>query len=204
MQYKPESVSQPSRASAVMTHHRGWAFLEQGSIALIVLVLIGIVLGAYFGLKSNVNVGKESSNIQSIITSTQNLLKGSDGYTFTSGAKMMGSLIQMKALPKTMTVRGTASSGNATLYNGWGGAVTLSPVTVSGFANGFSLTYELVPQDACVQLSTQLSRVGIADAITINSTAHTNGIVTTEEASAQCSADNGSTGTNKIIFTVNS
>lgn len=204
MQYKPESVSQPSRAPAVMAHHRGWAFLEQGSIALIVLVLIGIVLGAYFGLKSNVNVGKESSNIQSIITSTQNLLKGSDGYTFTSGAKMMGSLIQMKALPKTMTVRGTASSGNATLYNGWGGAVTLSPVTVSGFANGFSLTYELVPQDACVQLSTQLSRVGIADAITINSTAHTNGIVTTEEASAQCSADNGSTGTNKIIFTVNS
>jgi len=204
MQYNSEPVSQHSRASAVLPHHRGWAFLEQGGIALIVLVVIGIVLGGYFGLRNNVNVGKESSNIQSIITSTQNLLKGSDGYTFTSGAKMMGSLIQMHALPKGMTVRGTASSGNATLYNGWGGAVTLSPVTVSGFSNGFSLTYELIPQNACVQLATQLSRAGIADAITINSTAHSDGIVTTEEASAQCSADNGSTGTNKIIFTVNS
>ncbi|MDV5280084.1 type 4 pilus major pilin [Leclercia adecarboxylata] len=61
----------------------------------------------------------------------------------------------------------------------------------------------MVPQDAYVQLSTQLSRVGIADAITINSTARTNGIVTTEEASAMLN-DNSSTGTNKIIFTVNS
>ncbi|MDV5280083.1 hypothetical protein [Leclercia adecarboxylata] len=32
-----------------------------------------------------------------------------------------------------MTVRGTASSGNATLYNGWGGAVTLC----TGYGLGF-------------------------------------------------------------------
>ncbi|WP_312698703.1 type 4 pilus major pilin, partial [Escherichia coli] len=85
-----------------------------------------------------------------------------------------------------------------------GGAVTLSPVTVSGFSNGFSLTYEMVPQGACVSLVTALSRAKIADAITINSTAHSDGVVTTEEASAQCTADNGSTGTNKLIFTMNS
>lgn len=103
-----------------------------------------------------------------------------------------------------MTVRGTATSGSATLYNGWGGAVTLSPVTVSGFSNGFSLTYEMVPQNACVQLVTQLSRNAVADAITINSTAHSDGRVTTEEASAECTADNGSSGTNKLIFTLNS
>ena len=117
---------------------------------------------------------------------------------------MMGALIQMKVQPKSMTVRGTASSGTATLYNGWGGAVTLSPVTVSGFSNGFSLTYEMVPQDACVSLATQLSRARIADGITVNSTEHSNGVVTTEEASAQCTADNGSTGTNKLTFTLNS
>lgn len=204
MQFNSEHTSQANSSEKVLLQHRGWGFLEQGGIALVVLVVIGLVLGGYFLLRSNVNVGTESSNIQSLITSSQNLLKASDGYSFSSGAKMMGALIQMKAQPKGMTVRGTATSGSATLYNGWGGAVTLSPVTVSGFSNGFSLTYEMVPQNACVQLVTQLSRNAVADAITINSTAHSDGRVTTEEASAECTADNGSSGTNKLIFTLNS
>lgn len=204
MQFNSEPAAQANKHTHASTHHRGWGFLEQGSIAVVVLVVIGIVLAGYYVLKNTVSVSNESSNIQSLLTSTQNMLKGSDGYTFTSGAKMMGSLIQMKLQPKGMTVRGTATSGNATLYNGWGGAVTLSPVTISGFSNGFSLTYDMVPQNACVSLVTQLSRAGIADAITVNSTAHSDGIVTTEEASAQCTADNGSTGTNKLIFSMNS
>lgn len=204
MNLKSEITLQNPAAGMDQRHHRGWGFLEQGGIALVIIFVIALVLGGYWALKNNVSVGNESSNIQSLITSTQNLLKGTDGYTFSSGAKMMGALIQMKATPKGMTVRGTASSGTATLYNGWGGAVTLSPVTVSGFSNGFALTYELIPQNACVQLATQLSRAAIADAITINTTAHSDGIVTTEEASAQCTADNGSTGTNKLTFTVNS
>nr|AYM49750.1 hypothetical protein EPNHJBFF_00367 [Salmonella sp.] len=33
---------------------------------------------------------------------------------------MTGALIQMGGVPKTMTVRGTPSSGTATLYNSWG------------------------------------------------------------------------------------
>jgi hypothetical protein len=204
MQFNSEPTSQPYKPTKALSQHRGWGSPEQGSIALIVLVVIGIVPAGYFALKNNVNVGKESSNIQSLITSTQNMMKGGDGYTFTSGAKMMGSLIQMKLQPKSMTVRGTPLPGLPRFYNGWGGAVTLSPVTVSGFSNGFSLTYEMVPQGACVSLVTQLSRAKIADAITVNSTAHSDGVVTTEEASAQCTADNGSTGTNKLIFTMNS
>lgn len=203
MNLKSETTLHNPVAGMDLRHHRGWGFLEQGSIALIALFVIAVVLGGYWGLKNYVSVGNEQSNIQSLITSTQNLMKGGDGYTFTSGAKMMGALIQMKAIPK-MTVRGVASSGSATLYNGWGGAVTLSPVTVSGFSNGFALAYDLIPQNACVQLATQLSRAGIADVITINTTAHSDGVVTTEEASAQCTADNGSTGTNKLTFTLNS
>ncbi|WP_407215566.1 type 4 pilus major pilin [Enterobacter kobei] len=152
MQFNYEPASQANKPTHALEQHRGWGFLEQGGIAVVVLVVIGIVLAGYFGLKNNVSVGTESSNIQSLITSSQNLLKGSDGYTFTSGAKMMGALIQMKVQPKGMTVRGTASSGSATLYNGWGGAVTLSPVTVSGFSNGFSLTYDMVPQKALLQI----------------------------------------------------
>ncbi|WP_320384718.1 type 4 pilus major pilin, partial [Escherichia coli] len=52
-------------------------------------------------------------------------------------------------------------------------------------------------------IATQISRTGLTNGITLNSTAHSGGKVTTEEASAQCTADNGSTGTNKLIFTIN-
>lgn len=76
MQFNSESTSQTYKPVKTVLHHRGWGFLEQGSIALIVTVVIGLVLAGYFALKNNVNVGKESSNIQSLITSTQNLLKG--------------------------------------------------------------------------------------------------------------------------------
>ena len=86
---------------------------------------------------------------------------------------MTGALIQMGGVPKTMTVRGTPSSGTATLYNSWGGAVTVAPASTSGFNNGFTVTYEKVPQDACIQIATQISRTGLTNGITLNSTAHT-------------------------------
>ena len=136
-------------------HDKGWGILEQGTIALVVLFVIVVVLGSLYALRTRTNVATETANIQTIITSAQSLLKGSDGYTFTSSAKMTGALIQMGAVPSGMTVQGDKTSGTAT--------------------NG----------------------------ITLNSTAHSDGKVTTEEASTQCKADNGSTGTNKLIFTIN-
>ncbi|EAC0978363.1 MULTISPECIES: type 4 pilus major pilin [Escherichia] len=185
------------------SHDKGWGIMEQGAIALVVIIVLALVFGGLYMLRSRTSVANESSNIQTIITSTQGLLKGSDGYTFTSGAKMTGALIQMGGVPKTMTVRGTPSSGTATLYNSWGGDVTVAPASTSGFNNGFTVTYEKVPQDACIQIATQISRTGLTNGITLNSTAHSDGKVTTEEASAQCTADNGSTGTNRLIFTIN-
>lgn len=186
-----------------VSHDKGWGIMEQGAIALIVIVVIALVLGGLYMLRSRTSVANESANIQTIITSTQGLLKGGDGYTFTSSARMTGALIQMGGVPKSMTVRGTPSSGSATLYNSWGGNVTIAPASTSGFNNGFTVTYEKVPQDACIQIATQISRSGLTNGITVNSTAHSDGKVTTEEASAQCTADNGSTGTNKLIFTIN-
>ncbi|EKK3319400.1 pilus assembly protein PilX [Salmonella enterica] len=182
---------------------KGWGMMEQIIIALAVIVVIALVLGSVYLLHSRTNVASESSNVQTIITSTQGLLKGTDGYTFTSAAKMTGALIQMGGVPKSMTIRGTPSSGTATLYNTWGGSVTVAPSTTAGFNNGFTVTYEKVPQDACIQLATQISRTGLVNGITLNATAHSDGKVTTEQASAQCTADSGSTGTNKLIFTVN-
>ncbi|EBO7128526.1 pilus assembly protein PilX [Salmonella enterica] len=184
-------------------HDKGWGILEQGTIALVVLFVIVVVLGSLYALRTRTNVATETANIQTIITSAQSLLKGSDGYTFTSSAKMTGALIQMGAVPSGMTVQGDKTSGTATLYNAWGGAVTVAPASTSGFNNGFTVTYDKVPQDACIQIATRISKTGLTNGITLNSTAHSDGKVTTEEASTQCKADHGSTGTNKLIFTIN-
>lgn len=204
MLLKTESTAPDSGSAPPAKPEKGWGFLEQIAIAVAVIFVIGLVLGSYFLLKSRTSVASESSNIQTIITSTQGLLKGTDGYTFTSAAKMTGALIQMGGVPKSMTVRGTPSSGTATLYNSWGGSVTVAPsATAGGFNNGFTVTYEKVPQDACIQIATQISHTGLATAITLNATAHSDGKVTTEQASVQCTADSGGNGTNKLIFTVN-
>ncbi|KSB82708.1 pilus assembly protein PilX, partial [Salmonella enterica subsp. enterica serovar Newport str. L0167] len=101
-------------------HDKGWGILEQGTIALVVLFVIVVVLGSLYALRTRTNVATETANIQTIITSAQSLLKGSDGYTFTSSAKMTGALIQMGAVPSGMTVQGDKTSGTATLYNAWG------------------------------------------------------------------------------------
>ncbi|ELJ6575947.1 pilus assembly protein PilX, partial [Salmonella enterica] len=74
-------------------HDKGWGILEQGTIALVVLFVIVVVLGSLYALRTRTNVATETANIQTIITSAQSLLKGSDGYTFTSSAKMTGALI---------------------------------------------------------------------------------------------------------------
>ncbi|MEI7307111.1 type 4 pilus major pilin [Pectobacterium atrosepticum] len=209
MQFKIGSINTLDRHKAYSfsgTPDRGWGFLEQGGIALVIIFVIIVVLGGYNLVKKRVNVGLEAANIQTLITTGQNLMKSAEGYDFTSTQKMTGALIQMDAVPKSMTVRGTPSSGIATLHNVWGGAVTLGAVAsaASGFNSGFSVTYEKVPQAECIQLVTQVSRSQIANGITLNSTGHNDGIVTTEEASSQCTADSGNAGTNRLVFTVNS
>ncbi|EDI1751112.1 pilus assembly protein PilX [Salmonella enterica] len=183
---------------------RGWAMMEQGVVGLVIILVIVSVLGYAVTLWLRKDVASEATNIQTIITSTQGLLKDSDGYNFTSAAKMTGSLIQQGGVSRSMTIRGDVQAGTATLWNTWGGAVTLTPLNTAGFNNGFTLTYEKVPQAACVQIATRLSKSGVVDGITINATAHADGKVTSEQAGTQCTKDSGRTGTNKLIFTVNS
>ncbi|STK85481.1 type IV prepilin PilS [Escherichia coli] len=108
-------------------HDKGWGILEQGTIALVVLFVIVVVLGSLYALRTRTNVATETANIQTIITSAQSLLKGSDGYTFTSSAKMTGALIQMGAVPSGMTVQGDKTSGTATLYKRMGRCCNCCP-----------------------------------------------------------------------------
>lgn len=182
---------------------RGWGVLEHGSIALGTIVVIAFVGGLIYGLWGKKSVAVETSNIQTLVSNAQQLKQGQGGYNFTSGTTMTGTLIQLGGAPKGMTVQGTASSGSATLWNSYGGQVVIAPVASDGFNNGFSVTLEKVPQADCIAIATQLGSAGAFSAITLNSTAYSDGIVTAESAGKACSENSGMSGNNTLVFTHN-
>lgn len=174
-------------------HAKGWGIMEQGAIALVVIVVITFVLSGLYMLNSRNSVATESANIQTLITSAQGLLQGSNGYSTTP--PMIGALIQMGAVPKNMNVKGTPTSGQATLVNSWGGDVTMTPVTINGGPYGFELLYKNVPSDACTQLSRRMRKTGLVHAININNTAST----WDSDIGTSCAKSNASV----IKFTIN-
>lgn len=182
------------------TINRGWLSLELTGVLLIIIVAIIGVVAWIGGAFSQNDTSNELANVNSIMTQTRGLLKGSTGYDYSSAANMTGTLVEYGGVPTTMSIHGTISSGTATVTNVWGGAVTVQPVTVSGTANaGFSLTYNKVPQQACTTLTTKLSSGSMVTQTTINGTAIT-GEVSPAKAGTSCTADTGGAGNNVIIF----
>ena len=182
------------------TINRDWLSLELTGVLLIIIVAIIGVVAWIGGAFSQNDTSNELANINSIMTQTRGLLKGSTGYDYSSAANMTGTLIQYGGVPATMSIHGTASSGTATVTNVWGGAVTEQPVTVSGTDNaGFALTYNKVPQQACTTLTTKLSSGSMVTQTTINGTAVT-GEVSPAKAGTTCNADTGGAGNNVIIW----
>ncbi|WP_336284313.1 type 4 pilus major pilin [Citrobacter arsenatis] len=177
---------------------------DAGATALFILVIIGVIAAAVWSMWGKKDAGTELTNYQTLATNTIGMMKGVDGYAFTSGAKMTGTLIQAGAA-KGMTVSGDPASGSATLWNSWGGQIVVAPDTAggTGFNNGFTITTNKVPQSACVSISTGMSRSGGTSGIKINGNNHTDVKVTAEIASSECTADNGRSGTNTLVFTYN-
>ncbi|ECF1907911.1 pilus assembly protein PilX [Salmonella enterica subsp. enterica] len=177
---------------------------DAGATALFILVIIGVIAAAVWSMWGKKDAGTELTNYQTLATNTIGMMKGVDGYAFTSGAKMTGTLIQAGAA-KGMTVSGDPASGSATLWNSWGGQIVVAPDTAggTGFNNGFTITTNKVPQSACVSISTGMSRSGGTSGIKINGNNHTDAKVTAEIASSECTADNGRSGTNTLVFTYN-
>ncbi|HDW5225714.1 TPA: pilus assembly protein PilX [Salmonella enterica subsp. enterica serovar Typhi] len=177
---------------------------DAGATALFILVIIGVIAAAVWSMWGKKDAGTELTNYQTLATNTIGMMKGVDGYAFTSGAKMTDTLIQAGAA-KGMTVSGDPASGSATLWNSWGGQIVVAPDTAggTGFNNGFTITTNKVPQSACVSISTGMSRSGGTSGIKINGNNYTDAKVTAEIASSECTADNGRTGTNTLVFNYN-
>ncbi|EAO6491392.1 pilus assembly protein PilX [Salmonella enterica subsp. enterica serovar Albany] len=192
-------------AGSVMgrTPDRGMS-ADAGATAIFILVIVGLIAAGVWSMWGKKDAGSELTNYQNLATNTTGMMKGVDGYAFSSGAKMTGAIIQAGGA-KGMTIKGTASSGTATLWNAWGGQIVVAPDTAggSGFNNGFTITTNKVPQSACVSITTGMSRSGGVSGIKINGSSHTDAKVTAETASSECTADTGTTGTNTLVFSFN-
>lgn len=184
--------------------HKGSITLSEAIVwfLLLMFVIIGILAATRSAFSSN-DVNNELDNVEFMVNKTRTLLKQGGIYDFSDEGAMTGILVEYGGVPDTMNIIGDKSSGSATVQNIWGGAVTEAPVADSNGSNsGFSVTYNDVPQAACAALAGKLSATGLIDTTSINGTA-TDGALSVTDASSQCSVDNGSKGSNVLIFTSN-
>ncbi|AUH01897.1 pilus assembly protein PilX [Prodigiosinella confusarubida] len=191
----------PLSVSVRRQPHRGWGIIENGTLAILIIIVIVYVVSKLWGLWTQKSVAMETTNYQSLITYVRGNFKGPGGYDFTSASTMTGTVIAAGGA-KGMTVQGDVTSGSATMFNTFGGQVILTPVASNGFNNGFSLSSAKIPQDACISIAQQMGN-GAYSSVSINSTAHTDGNVTAETAAKECVKDSGGTGQNTLTFTVN-
>ncbi|EBU5081929.1 pilus assembly protein PilX [Salmonella enterica subsp. enterica serovar Eastbourne] len=182
---------------------KGWGTADQGGSGIIGILVLVVVAGLIWGLWKMFDSGSETANIQDIATKTKGYMGGRNGYDFTSGTTMTGYFIQRGLAPSGMKVVGDKTSGSATLWNTWGGQVVLAPVSSgAGVNTGFSITTNKVPQEDCISFVKQFG-TGFFSEISINSTVHSDGEVTSEEGGRECTQDTGSNGNNTLIFTKN-
>jgi hypothetical protein len=160
---------------------RGASLLEAiaylGIAAAVVLGAVSLLNGAFGSAKSN----QTSEEIVALRTAVRKLYMGQ---AYPEGPLVEG-LLLANAVPATLA----RNAAENTLSNSWGGAVT-----VQGIANGFTITYNDIPQDVCVNLISGASgwtsiSGGTGNALTVFP-------ITVAQATQKCGA-----GGNDITFT---
>ncbi len=122
---------------------RGASLLEGiaylGVAAIVVLGAVSLLTNAFSSAQTN----RAAEEIISIRTAVKKLYMG-QAASYGTG-DFTASLITARVFPSTLAVNGTGAS--ATITNSWNGEVT-----VTGNTSTFTLTYDNVPRDACINL----------------------------------------------------
>ena len=120
---------------------RGASLLEGiaylGIAAMVILGAVSLLTGAFSSAKSN----QTSEEVVALRTAVRKLYIGQPY----PGASMLPSLIPAKAMPNTLVIDPVA----LTAKNTWGGVVSVDGDPVTGT---FKITYNLVPEDVCVNI----------------------------------------------------
>ncbi|CAI1007202.1 type 4 pilus major pilin [Serratia quinivorans] len=141
-------------------HHRqqGFTALELIIVLVVGFSIIALSASKISALFSSSANAEAASNILSISTEMM-ALKSSNGYG-ADGDDMVPLLIQMKSIPKNMSITGDK------LFNQWGKEITI-PVINSGA--GYSINYQGVPAENCTKIGQQLLKTGIYSSMEIGS-----------------------------------
>jgi len=140
--------------------------LDASITVVAIIVILAVLLGFYYSFSKSSASGTELTNIQSLMTNTSSMLKTRNGYVDVS----IDALYRAGGVPSAMSY----DMSGGTLNNTWGGEVKVatgtgsSGATVSNENLAFTLTYEKVPESACVNIANQLSRTGAIAGITVN------------------------------------
>ena len=145
---------------------RGVNSLDASITVVAIIVILAVLLGFYYSFSKSSASGTELTNIQSLMTNTSSMLKTRNGYVDVS----IDALYRAGGVPSAMSY----DMSGGTLNNTWGGEVKVatgtgsSGATVSNENLALTLTYEQVPESACVNIANQLSRTGAIAGITVN------------------------------------
>lgn len=151
---------------------RGFVSVEVIFVVAVVLGLLALGASKTGILSGGADATEELSNIQALYSATKEL-KTASGYG-TNGANLVSQLSATDSFPKNIAfVSGVPK-------NVFGGSIT---ITSTG--SGFQIGEDGLPQKACVQLSTKISRGGTFASVSINGTSYT-GEVTSANASTTC------------------
>ena len=131
-----------SNVSVNLARQRGASLLEGiaylGIAAIVVLGAVSLLTGAFSSAQSN----RVAEEVVSIRTAVKKLyMSQSSGY---GAATLMPILVPAKVLPTTLTLNLAAN----TATNAWGGAVDVAGLG----GNRFTITYNGVPPDACINI----------------------------------------------------
>lgn len=161
----------------------GFSLIEALVVLVIGVIVLAAASGSIGGIFTAQDKSQEVSHVVSLLSNTKSL-RSSGGYGV-AGTDLVPPLIANKAVPTTMSV----IAGKLT--NAWGGTIA-----VASTGGGISITESALPADACIEISTKISRGG-AVTTKIGANAAVVGEVTQTDATTQC-ADPTS---NTVVFT---
>lgn len=130
-----------SQKARFIGHQRGASLLEGiaylGIAAIVILGAVSLLTGAFSSAQTN----RSAEEVVSIRTGVKKLYMGQSAAYGTES--MNGNLIAAGVFPSTLSLNKTSNS----VLNTWNGSVD-----VIGGSNTFTIAYDSVPQDVCINM----------------------------------------------------